>query len=125
MVAYNFRREFAPSIADGTKLQTIRAPRARSRHARPGEPIQLYTGMRTKSCRKLLPDPKYVAVLPVEITKAATIVDGVQLREDQLEKFAIADGFSSIGAFLDFFAPRMPCEGYSLIAWGDWRNPLA
>ncbi|MEJ0016825.1 MAG: ASCH domain-containing protein [Acetobacteraceae bacterium] len=46
MVAYSFKRDFAAPILAGIKRQTIRADRRR--HARPGEVLQLYTGMRTK-----------------------------------------------------------------------------
>jgi hypothetical protein len=49
MVAYSFKSMFAPKILDGTKRQTIRADR--KRHVRPGEELQLYTGMRTRQCR--------------------------------------------------------------------------
>lgn len=49
MVAYSFKRQFAEPILAGTKGGTIRADR--KRHARPGEHLQLYTGMRTKQCR--------------------------------------------------------------------------
>lgn len=49
MVAYSFKSRFAEPILAGTKRQTIRADR--KRHARPGEEIQLYTGMRTRQCK--------------------------------------------------------------------------
>lgn len=49
MTAYSFRPRFVAPILAGTKCQTIRADR--KRHARPGEELQLYTGMRTKQCR--------------------------------------------------------------------------
>lgn len=49
MVAYSFKKQFAEPILAGTKGQTIRADR--KRHARPGEEVQLYTGMRTKHCK--------------------------------------------------------------------------
>ena len=56
MVAYSFQKQFVGPIEGGEKRQTIRAPR--KRHARVGEPIQIYTAMRTKGCRKLIdPDP--------------------------------------------------------------------
>jgi hypothetical protein len=54
MVAYSFNRRFVPAIESGMKSQTIRAHRRR--HARPGEQLQLYTGMRTKSCRLIRSD---------------------------------------------------------------------
>lgn len=51
MVAYSFKGMFADPILMGGKTQTIRAHR--KRHARSGEELQLYTGMRTKKCRLL------------------------------------------------------------------------
>ncbi|CAM5764657.1 hypothetical protein [Bosea minatitlanensis] len=71
MVAYSFNRRFAEAIAichpftGIVKRQTIRAPR--KRHARPGETLQLYQGMRTKHCRKIIPDPVCVDIRPVEL----------------------------------------------------------
>ncbi|MBY6244162.1 hypothetical protein [Methylosinus sp. Sm6] len=51
MVAYSFQKRFAEPIEAGTKRQTIRPDR--KRHARPGEELQLYTGMRTKHCKHI------------------------------------------------------------------------
>ena len=51
MVAYSFKKQFGPPILAGTKAQTIRADR--KRHVRSGELVQLYTGMRTRQCRRL------------------------------------------------------------------------
>lgn len=48
MVAYSFHRRFVDMIRDRDKTHTLR--NARRRHARVGEQLQLYTGMRTKSC---------------------------------------------------------------------------
>ncbi|MFK5597639.1 hypothetical protein ACFZ8E_11600 [Methylobacterium sp. HMF5984] len=54
MVAYSFKARFAAPILAGTKAQTIPAERTgRSRHARPGEQLQLFSGMRTKHCLRL------------------------------------------------------------------------
>jgi len=49
MVAYSFKAQFREPILAGTKRQTIRADR--KRHARLGEALQLYTGMRTRQCK--------------------------------------------------------------------------
>ena len=120
MVAYNFKKQFAPLIKSGTKQQTIRAPR-KTRHAIAGEPIQLYTGMRTKACSKLIdPDPTCRAVLPISIDGMEVLIDGVPLMDKELEQLAIADGFNSLDELVDFFKDRMPFEGV-LIAWGDWQ----
>ena len=59
MVAYSFKARFVPLIREGLKTQTIRAQR--SRHARPGELIQLFSGMRTHLCEKIVPDPVCIA----------------------------------------------------------------
>jgi hypothetical protein len=54
MPAYSFQERFIPLILDGSKDHTVRKERAgRSCHARPGETIYLYYGMRTKWCRKI------------------------------------------------------------------------
>lgn len=47
MVAYSFQKRFVEPIRSGRKRQTIRADR--KRHARPGEVLQLYSGMRTNA----------------------------------------------------------------------------
>ncbi len=60
---------FGTPIREGWKTQTIRAAGKR-RHARPGELIQLYCGLRTPACRKIVPDVRCTDVMAVEITFA-------------------------------------------------------
>lgn len=99
MVAYGFKKFFSPQIEDGTKRQTIRGDRAR--HARPGEAIQLYEGMRTRHCRRIIADQLCTAVLPIQIrlnelineVVASIEVNGVFLLRDEIEEFARMDGF--------------------------------
>jgi len=99
MVAYGFKRYFSPQIEDGSKTHTIRGHRRR--HAHPGEPVQLYDGLRTRYCRKIIPDPPCIAVLPIVIMSSDLIevgiayieIDGRPLRRDEIEGFAISDGF--------------------------------
>lgn len=103
MVAYSFKAQFAGPIIDGTKCQTIRANR--KRHARVGEPLQLYIGMRTKQCRKLLDiDPvcTNVSDIVIDIVDLAQTgfpiidqiwVDDRPLSIAEIEAFAKADGF--------------------------------
>lgn len=100
MVAYGFKKFFAPQIEDGSKTHTIRGNR--SRHARVGEPVQLYRGLRTRYCVKIIDDPICSAVLPIVIMSTDLIsvgiayveVDGRPLHRDEIEPFAISDGFS-------------------------------
>ncbi len=109
MVAYSFAPQFVESVSTLRKRQTVRG--SRKRHARPGEPIQLYSGMRTKHCRKLVaPDPicRSVSHILIDIDAhahfviTAIAVDGVHLSDDEIEAFAVADGFG--GALADGFA---------------------
>jgi hypothetical protein len=102
MVAYSFKARFAEPIVSGEKRQTVRGERRR--HARPGEAVQLYTAMRTKLCRKLLtPDPICIDVRHIEIGIESRhpniitdiVIDGVALNDQEIEAFAIADGFGS------------------------------
>lgn len=102
MVAYSFNKRFVEPIASGhpatgiVKRQTIRAPR--KRHARPGELLQLYQGMRTKHCRKIIADQVCTAVRPVRLWIARGYVrfdDGGEAFgiTAMLDDFARADGF--------------------------------
>lgn len=118
MVAYNFKKQFVPLIEAGLKRQTIRAPR--KRHTRPGEAIQLYSGMRTRSCRKLVnPDPICISVEPLLMNDELGInLDNRWLSRNDLETLAVADGFSDWEACLGFFEAvhGFPFQGV-LIKW--------
>lgn len=110
MVAYNFKKYFAPQIADHTKEHTIRGNRRR--HAHVGELVQLYFGLRTKHAAKIISDPTCIAVLPIIIESTDLIdagiayieMNGIPLRRDEIEAFAISDGFDP--ARLAGHAPR-------------------
>lgn len=95
MVAYSFKRAFVDDIVARTKRQTIRLPR--KRHALPGERIQLYTAMRTRHCRKIIPDPVCVGVDEVVIDLRAAEcwleVNGIQIRGEEADTYARGDGF--------------------------------
>ncbi len=75
MVAYSFKQRFAQPILDGMKLHTIRADR--QRHARPGEEMQLYTGMRTRQCR-LIARVICTEILPIliDLSEQEVIISG-------------------------------------------------
>ena len=120
MPAYDFQKQFAALVASGQKRQTIRATGKR-RHAQPGDALQLYTGMRTKACRKLVsPDPVCREVLPITMRECNGIVlihiDGKLV--DDAEVLAVADGFRTLGEFLQFFRKThgLPFQGV-LIKW--------
>lgn len=123
MPAYNFMQQFALLVEMGQKRQTIRA-QGKRRHACPGECLQLYTGQRTKACRKLVkPDPVCSSVQRVDLVWGCSgsqrdiqiYVDGTCVDSDI---FATADGFENVDQFKDFFLNThgIPFEGV-LIKW--------
>ncbi len=123
MVAYSFAPRFAPLIRRGEKLQTIRAPR--KRHAHAGESLQLFTGMRTRHCVKIIPDVVCLKVSPVVILFdarggiARIEVDHVEIgsRHD----FARADGFDDASDMAAFWADSYRAsDSFTgvLIQWG-------
>jgi len=129
MVAYSFQKQFAAPILSGRKSHTIRAPR--KRHARPGEALQLYTGMRTKVCR-LVARATCEAVVPVTISFRgigestlgdSVALDGRTIADAQgLDAFAQSDGFTGWREMRDFWeeqhGPLAQFHGV-LIRWRD------
>lgn len=116
MAAYNFRPCYVEHILSGRKRHTIRAEGKR-RHARPGELVQLYTGMRTKACKKIMMDPRCTLVQPIEITKDwAILIDGYELDITEADRLAYADGFETWRDMMEFFNDRLPFKG-KLIHW--------
>lgn len=102
---YGFKARFREPILAGTKTGTIRAPRAgRSRHARPGDALQLKSGPRFRpvvfadtTCTELLAihllymgssQPQVIFGLPGSD-------EGTTCHHDRakLDPFAVSDGF--------------------------------
>ena len=117
MTAYNFKAQFADDVESGRKKQTIRAARKDGRVPRPGEHLQLYTGMRTKQCRKLR-DATCEYTREVTMTELGMQFDGVALCPHHIEWIAKADGFDSVESFRNFFRSNhgFPFKGH-LIKW--------
>lgn len=123
MVAYSFKPRFVDPIRASTKRQTIRADR--KRHARPGEQLQLYTGMRTKQC-KLIARSTCVSVDLVLLNFAdcgVVRINGIVLFSDAaMQKFSRSDGFTSWADMRAFWHENHPgieqFEGV-IIRWGD------
>ncbi|MCJ2128201.1 hypothetical protein [Methylobacterium sp. E-045] len=108
MVAYSFKKQFGPPIMAGTKAQTIRADR--KRHARPGEELQLYTGMRTRQCRLIARVP-CIAVYPCRLDFGLRMVfanDGWIRTDKDLDAFAVLDGFRSWDEMRVFWRAEHP-----------------
>ncbi len=65
MPSINFKPEFAEAVKNGTKRQTIR--QVRKNPIKPGDMLTMFTGQRTKDCRKLCMH-KCKSVEEIEIT---------------------------------------------------------
>jgi hypothetical protein len=134
LVTYSFKPRFVDPIrwglglgldvADATlsigepKRQTIRAV-GKKRHARVGETLQLYTGMRTKQCRQI-GTARCVSVDPIVIrffkhqhsdrvrigepSVKVLVLD----RPHRLDAFAKEDGFHSWGHLREFWRQEHP-----------------
>lgn len=97
MVAINFSPRFADAVAAGRKMQTIR----QTARARPGQELQLYTGQRTKECRKIA-DAVCIDCTYVGLTaRGVTLGDASRFPGDR-DDFARADGFSDYDVGLVF-----------------------
>lgn len=124
MVAYSFKARFEAPILARIKCQTIRAE-GRRRHARTGEELQLYYGMRTVSCR-LLARATCVSAKSVRLMLATDLVriDGRATHSlmPGLDAFAVRDGFGDWGDLKAFWREEhgssvSDFEGV-LIDWG-------
>lgn len=120
--------KFADDVAAGRKPLTIRDKRKHpSRHARPGENVQLYTGMRTISCRKLVnPDPICEWVKPIELvlvktSSVVTYLGGEALFDDQLDWLIVADGFIKHDDFYEYHLGNHDRVEKVTIKWGFWN----
>ena len=115
MPAYNFKSQFAPAVEAGTKLCTIRG-----RAAKVGTTAYLYTGMRTKACRKL-GQGKIVRCDPIIIGRdvdafPVVVIDDRKLRMAEVWDLAKQDGFEDSEKFVDFFADS---QVYKTMPGGD------
>lgn len=116
MVAINFSAEHAGKVEAREKTQTIR----RKSRCAPGDKIQLYTGQRTKQCRKLVDDDPtcldvtYVAIRPGDLTLGNTS----RFPRD-IDDFARLDGFADYEQMHRWFAERYKTEFFigQVIRW--------
>jgi hypothetical protein len=116
---FNFQARFAPLVESGAKTQTIR----KTCRAKPGDTLYLYTGARTKACRKL-GEGRCVSVVSVAIDDhgrtlvAGNIVAPMLFDPTCAENFAKADGFDSYADMVEWFRKQhgLPFSGY-LYRW--------
>jgi len=101
VVAFNFSPEFADAVVSGEKVQTVR----KTKRAKPGDLLQLYTGQRTKNCR-LLREAKCAYVDYVHIAPDGLTVGDTEKHPGNADAFAKRDGFKNFDAMLAWFAAK-------------------
>ncbi len=119
MPALNFKKRFAADVAAFRKRQSVRAKRSDGRNPRVGQILYLYTGQRTKTCRKL-GEAVCLSVDQITITWTGVNINGVWLSKQEEEAFARADGFESAGDLRMFFnleQDSLPVEDALLFKW--------
>ena len=122
MGLYNFEKRFVPFIKAGTKTHTIRAKRKYP--SKPGDTLHLYTGLRTKKARRIIPPVMCVRVEEIEIkdgaffdeNHASVRVDSVELDKSEREQLAKRDGFENFEQMIQFWRGRLPFVGH-VIHW--------
>jgi len=106
MPALNFKAQFADGVERGIKTNSIRPDRKNP--IKIGDTLYLYTGMRTKQCRKLgegictkIEDIMIDFIL--EVGAPIILLDGHGLAETSCEVLARKDGFRNAYDFCMFF----------------------
>ena len=115
MTAFSFKPYMAPKILDGTKLSTIRS----TKRCEVGDTMQLYTGMRTKKCKKLK-DVVCIGVAPIMIREPDiwAIIGKIEGNIHPANVLHLQEGFKNAQEFLEFFRQEygLPYRGW-IHAW--------
>lgn len=114
MVAINFSPQFADVVAAGRKTQTIR----QKARAGAGDALQLYTGQRTKNCRKLA-DAVCIDCTYVGLTSRFVTLGDVSRFPGDIDDFARADGFENYDAMWRWFSDKYDTASFTghIIRW--------
>lgn len=117
MPAINFLARYADDVAEGIKCQTVR--RQRKRPIMAGDTLYLYTGMRTRSCRRLL-TTKCHMTRELKVTAEGTLkLDGQAIYRSQADEFARRDGLKDWDELCGFLKQRygLPFDDGVVIYW--------
>lgn len=109
---------FIDKILSGEKRQTIRKAGGKWENVKVGDKLTLYTGLRTKECRKL-GEAEVESITDIEIYSKVTeafysykvLINGEEVEEDtperdmtsEMERLVFDDGFKDIEDFVTFF----------------------
>lgn len=125
MPLLGFQKQFAALVESGEKRQTIRAYRKDGRDPKVGQTLYLYTGLRTKQCRKL-GEAQCLLANGISIGSNGGMIwyppniKGVHMGDVKRRRIARLDGFGSYVEMIEWFDKThgLPFEG-QLIRWGN------
>lgn len=117
---------FIDKILSGEKRQTIRKAGKKWDKVKVGDKLTLYTGLRTKQCRKL-GEAEVESIEDIEIKigvfYSEAWLNGDSINEDVCKKLAQADGFNSAWDFLEFFHDHYGVNFKGkIIRWKNFRK---
>lgn len=119
MVAYNFQPWFATLIVRGRKTSTLRRPRAGAGHARVGQMVHAFTGLRGPDCQRLLTAPCILS-RGLELHASGVVIGGERVDcRDFYETLADQEGFDYFGDLQAWFDRRygLPVTDLTQICW--------
>ena len=103
---------FIDKILLGEKRQTIRRASPKWKNVKAGDKLTLYTGLRTKQCRKLgeavVESVGKVAFYQAGLIGAITRDGEFWLTSDKVEELVRRDGFGDVYDFWKFFDAHYP-----------------
>lgn len=121
MSALSFRQQYAPLILSGQKDQTIRVPRKRP--IRVGQTLHLFTGMRTKRCKRI-GTAVCSETFPLYVCYGLGTCGstrGGPLTVEQRDDLARRDGFSGWLVLMDVLRDMHPgWESFDVIRWTNF-----
>lgn len=117
MPILSFKKQFAELVETGQKRQTIR--KMRKYPIKVDDRLYLYTGLRTKQCRKLGESiASYVPDIMMRPKQEIIIVNNNWLSDYEIEILAKNDGFDNVDDFFMFFREYERFIG-QLIRWDE------
>ena len=114
MPLLGFKKQFAPLVEAGLKTQTSRAKRRDGRNPKPGDKLYLYTGLRTKACRKI-GECVCKSVQEITLNWRGVCLAGRWLTAEEQETLAHADGFSCFANMGVWFEKTHESEFWGLL----------
>jgi hypothetical protein len=120
MPQIGFKKQLAPKVLSGEKPFTLRALRKDGRDPKAGQTLYMFTGLRTKQCKRIAEKPCRFAVT-VKLSWHSIMIPtiGTLNQIEELELFSKLDGFQNYLEFCQFhqITPGMKSKPMRLIAW--------